>query len=368
MLSTCRSRFRPLIAGLALLLVLGLLAGCVPKPPEGGPAALTGNPRRLNGAGSSFVFPLFSKMFAEYARTHGGVQVNYNSVGSGAGIRQLLEKTVHFGASDAPMSDQELQDAGAPVLHIPVTLGAVAVVYNVPGAPDGLRIDPGTLADMFLGRVGRWNDPRIAALNPGARLPDLAMAPAYRTDGSGTTFIFTDYLSAVSGDFNSAVGRGKSVKWPVGLGAKGNEGVTAQVQNTPGGIGYVELAYATQNEMSTVALQNQAGEFVQPSPAGVSAAASGSLEMMPADFRVSIVNAPGHESYPISGFTWALVYRDHPNTLLGRNLANLMWWVVHDGQQYAARLHYAPLPPDLITRIEDTLRQMTAGGQPALNG
>jgi phosphate transport system substrate-binding protein len=279
-----------------------------------------------------------------------GVKINYQAIGSGGGIRQLSEQTVDFGATDAPMSDAELAKAkGGPVLHIPTVLGAVVVTYNVPELVRALRLDGPTLADVFLGRITKWNDARIAALNPGARLPASDILVVHRSDGSGTSYVFTDYLAAVSPAWAAAPGRVKEVQWPVGLGAKGNDGVAGQVKQTPGAIGYVELAYATQTELATAAIGNAAGEFVPPTIASVTAAAAGAAAALPptTDYRVSIVNAPGQGVYPISSFTWIIVYEKQPDAVKGKKLVDFIRWALADGQAMAAPLDYAPLPEGL---------------------
>lgn len=349
----------------AALVVSGCARRPAPRPGAPAPGAPTApaGAITLTGAGSTFVYPFFSKAFAEYSKAKPDVRVNYLSVGSGAGIKQITEKTVDFGATDGPMTDEELQKAPG-ILHIPVTLGAVAVAYNVPGVPSGLKLTPEVLAGIYLGTITKWNDPKIAALNPEAKLPDLAITPVYRSDGSGTTYIFTDYLSAVSPEWKAKVGKGKSVKWPAGLGAKGNEGVSGQIKQTPGTIGYVELAYAKQNNFPVAAIRNRDGQFVPPTPEAVTAAAAGAARAMPEDLRVSIVNAPGASAYPIAGFTWALVYREQADPNKGKALADLLWWVIHEGQQYAAPLDYAPLPPEVVAKAEAQLKSLTAAGQP----
>lgn len=316
----------------------------------------------VNGAGATFPYPLYSKWFSEYNKSHPDLQFNYQSIGSGGGIKQIAERTVDFGATDAPMTDAELAKAPG-VLHLPTVLGAVAVVYNLAGVPAGLKLPGDVLADVFLGRVTRWSDPRIAAANPGAKLPDGPIAVVHRSDGSGTTAVFTDYLAKVSPDWKAKVGAGKSVKWPAGLGGKGNEGVTGLVKSTPGAIGYVELAYATQNKLPTAALRNADGAFVQPSIASTTAAAAGA--QVPADFRVSITNAKGKDAYPIAAFTYLLVYKEQADAQKGRALANFLWWAIHDGQKLAAPLDYAPLPAPVVKQVEAALKTITVGGKQA---
>ncbi len=301
----------------------------------------------LTGAGATFPYPLYSKWFDVYQKAT-GVRINYQSIGSGGGIQQLKNGTVDFGASDAPLSDEEMKDMPGPVVHIPTAAGAVAVVYNLPGIARGLRLSGEVIANIFLGGVTRWNDRAIAALNPGVELPDVAIAVAHRSDGSGTTYIFTHYLAAVSKPWAERAGAGKSVNWPVGLGGKGNEGVAGIVKQTPGAIGYVELAYATQNHLAYAAVRNRAGAFVKPSLASTTAAVAGSVAAIQRDVRTSIVNAAGKSSYPIAGLTYILVYRQQRDREKGRVVAQFLRWAVTDGQEYTAPLLYAPLPPAVV--------------------
>jgi phosphate transport system substrate-binding protein len=332
------------------LVSLALVAACgdgSKKPADSAtPAQATASGADLTGAGATFPYPLYSKWFNEYA-TKTGVKINYQSIGSGGGIRQLSEQTVDFGATDAPMSDAELAKAkGGPVLHIPTVLGAVVIIYNLPGLTQPLNLSGETIAAMFQGQITRWNDARIAAQNPGAALPATDILVVHRSDGSGTSYVFTDYLAAVSPAWAAKPGKGKEVQWPVGLGAKGNEGVAGQVKQTPGAIGYAELAYATQNKLSTAAVGNAAGEFVAPTIASVTAAAAGAAAKLPptTDYRVSIVNAPGRGVYPISSFTWIIVYQKQPDAVKGKKLVDFLRWALSDGQAMAAPLDYAPLP------------------------
>ena len=263
--------------------------------------------QNINAAGATFPYPIYNRWFTEYAQLHPSVKINYQSIGSGGGIQQVSEGTVDFGASDGPMSDQQLSDAKVKVMHIPTVLGAVVPVYNIPGVSKALNFSGDVIADIYLGKITKWNDPRIAKDNPGVSLPDKPILPVYRSDGSGTTYIFTDYLSKVSPEWQSKVGKGTSVKWPAGIGAKGNEGVSGMVRQTPGSFGYVELIYALQNKMEYGTVKNAAGKFLKATPDGVTAAAAAAAKTMPADYRVSITNAPGADSYPISSFTWLLI-------------------------------------------------------------
>ncbi len=312
----------------------------------------------INGAGATFPFPLYSKWFSEYNKLHPDLRFNYQSIGSGGGVKQITEKTVDFGASDAPMTDAELQKAPG-VVHIPTVLGAVAVVYN--GAPAGVKLTPETLADIFLGKISRWNDPKLQAIPGQPKLPDVAITVCHRSDGSGTTAVFTDYLAKVSPAWKTTVGAAKAVKWPVGLGGKGNEGVTGSVKSTPGSIGYVELAYANQNKLTMASLKNAAGEFLTPSIESTSAAAAGVA--MPADFRVSITNAPGKGAYPIASFTYILIYKEQTDAQKGKAIGQFLWWAIHDGQKLAAPLDYAPLPKPVVQKVEQALRGITVAGK-----
>jgi phosphate transport system substrate-binding protein len=329
-------------------------------------AASAGGGAALTGAGATFPYPIYSKWFDAYAAKT-GVKINYQSIGSGGGIRQLSEQTVDFGASDAPMSDEEMSKAkGGPVQHIPTVLGAVCITYNLPEVTKTLNLTGDLVADIFLGKVTKWNDSRIAALNKGVKLPSRDIVVVHRSDGSGTSYIFTDYLSTVSSAWKTSPGKGKDVSWPVGLGAKGNEGVTGQVKQTPGAVGYVELAYARQNKLPTASIRNAAGQFVQPSIEAVTAAASGAAQKLPptTDYRISIVNAPGAQAYPISSFTWILLYKTQPNAEKGKQLLDLLKWALHDGEQMASSLDYAPLPQPLVTRLDSTLATIKVGATP----
>ena len=307
----------------------------------------------LTGAGATFPYPIYSKWFSTYAQQT-GVKINYQPIGSGGGIRQLSEETVDFGASDGPMSDGELQKAkGGRILHIPTVLGAVAVTYNLPELGTPLNLDGGTLSAIFLGKLTKWNDKRIAALNPGVALPARNILVVHRTDGSGTSYIFTDYLSTVNREWAVGPGRGKEVQWPVGLGGKGNEGVAGQVRQIPGAIGYVELAYAKQNHLAYAAVRNAAGAFVLPSvESATAAAASATAKLSPkSDYRISIVNAPGAQSYPISSFTWLLVYQNQTDSDKGKKLVDFLRWALTTGQADVARLDYAPLPAAMAQQV-----------------
>ncbi len=327
--------------------------------------ALAGSPRAdtllVNGAGATFPFPLYSKWFSEYNKLHPELRFNYQSIGSGGGIQQITNHTVDFGASDAPMKDDQLAKAPGTV-HIPTVMGAVVVTYNAP-VPQ-LRLTPETLAGIFLGKIQRWNDPALASVNPGVKLPDTAIAVIHRSDGSGTTNIFTDYLSKVSPEWKAAVGSGTAVKWPAGLGAKGNEGVSGLVKQTPGAVGYVELAYANQNKLPAALLRNREGAFVAATMESTSEAAAGVA--MPDDFRVSITDASGKTAYPMASFTYILVPHDQQDPVKAKAIVEFLDWAVHDGQRFAAPLDYAPLPRAVVEKVTAKLKTLTAQGKPIL--
>ena len=315
----------------------------------------------LNGAGATFPYPIYSKWFSEYHKVHSDVQINYQSIGSGGGIRQVTEATVEFGASDMPMTDDQLKEAQTKlktkVLNIPTVLGAVVPVYNVPGISGELKFTPDVLAEIFLGRITNWNDKAISAANPDVKFPNQDIIVVHRSDGSGTTFIWTDYLSKVSPDWKSQVGSGTSVKWPKGLGGKGNEGVAGSVRQLAGSIGYVELIYAVQNKIPYGGVRNSSGAFVKASLEGVTAAAA-SAPKMPADFRVSITNAPGKDAYPISSFTWLLIPSQSKDPAKGKILADLLNWMVGEGQTMTNALAYAPLPENVAAKVKEAIKQV----------
>jgi phosphate transport system substrate-binding protein len=312
----------------------------------------------VTGAGSTFDYPAFTKWFEAYGNVDKGVQFNYQSIGSGGGIKNLLNETVDFGASDAPMKDEAMATAPGKILHIPIVAGGVAVIYNLPNSPK-LNLDGDTLANIYLGNITKWNDPKIAALNAGVSLPDLPIVPVHRADGSGTSFIFTDYLSAVNPAWADSVGKGSAVKWPAGIGlaAKGSEGVAGQVKQLPGGIGYAELAYADQNKIPFADMKNSSGNFISPAPESVSAALA--TAKIPDDFRFSMVNAPGDKAYPIAGASWVLVYQKQKAADHGAKLVAFLKWAVTDGQKLSAQLDYAPLPDEVQQRelkVLDTIK------------
>jgi phosphate transport system substrate-binding protein len=312
----------------------------------------------LIGAGATFPYPLYSKMFDVYNKEY-GVKVNYQAIGSGGGIRQLINKTVDFGGSDAIMSDKDLAEASAPVLHIPTCAGAVVITYNLTGSPQ-LRFTPDVIADIFLGKISKWNDRRISENNPGVKLPDMNMTVVHRSDGSGTTFIFSDYLSKVSADWKEKVGNGTSLNWPTGLGGKGNPGVAGLVQQTPGSIGYVELIYALQNKMPYGVVKNKKGNFVTPTIPSTSKAADTNL---PDDMKVSLTDTDAPEGYPISGFTWILVYKDQNygdrTEEKAKESVKLLWWMTHEGQKYTEPLEYAPLSKKAVEKAEKLIKSIS---------
>ena len=312
----------------------------------------------INGAGATFPYPLYSKWFSEYAKVDPSVKFNYQSIGSGGGIKQITAQTVDFGASDKFLTDDELKAAPGKLLHIPTVMGAVVVTYNLPGVPKGLKLKSEDVADIFLGRITKWSDKRITDDNPGIKLPDQPIIVVHRSDGSGTSSIFTDYLSGVSPEWAKSVGKGASVKWPVGLGGKGNEGVAGQVKTTRYTIGYVELAYAFENKLPYASLKNKSGAFVEPSINSTSAAAVGAARNMPADYRISLVNQPGKDAYPIVGFTWLLVYEHQKDAVKGKKLVEFLNWEVKKGQKMAAALLYAPLPENVARMVEKTVKSI----------
>jgi len=311
----------------------------------------------LSGAGATFPYPMYSKWFSEYSKSHSGVEINYQSIGSGGGIRQVTAGTVDFGASDMPMTDKQLQDSKTKILNLPTVLGADVPAYNIPGVTGEVKFTPEVLAGIFLGKISKWNDKAITSVNPGVNFPDKDIIVVHRSDGSGTTFIWTDYLSKVSPDWKSQVGADTSVKWPVGLGNKGNEGVSGLIRQMSGSIGYVELIYAVQNNIPYGSVRNSAGNFVKASLDSVSAAAA-SAPKMPPDFRVSITNAPGKDAYPIASFTWLLIPMPSKDPAKGKILNDFLNWMVTDGQKMTAALSYAPLPDNVVAKEKEAIKQV----------
>jgi len=313
---------------------------------------------QINGAGASFPYPIYAKWFSEYNKIHPDVEINYQSIGSGGGIRQLSAETVFFGATDGPMTDEQQQAAPGKILHLPTVLGGVVPVYNIPGVEAKLKFTGKVLAEIILGKVTKWNDGAITALNPGVKLPGTDITVAHRSDGSGTTYIFVDYLSKASPEFKQKVGVATSVNWPVGVGGKGNEGVAGLVKQTPGAIGYVELIYAIQNKIEYGEVQNMAGQFLGATLDSVSAAANAAVKEMPKDFRVSITNAPGQGVYPISSFTWLLFYESPKDKQRAKIMVDFMKWALTDGQKYCAELGYAPLPDSVVKLEMEALKRI----------
>ena len=337
----------------SLFVISGILAAAAPVAAQS-----------LTGAGATFPNPIYTKWFDAYSKKT-GIKINYQSIGSGGGIRQFTEGTVDFGASDGPMNESQIQAVNGNVLHVPTVLGAVAVTYNLPTLSDTkLKFDGNLLVDIFMGRVTKWNDAKIAALNPGVKLPDIDLIVVHRSDGSGTTYVFTDYLNKFSREWKDKVGYATSVNWPAGLGGKGNEGVTQQVKQTEGALGYVELIYAISNNLPYAQVKNATGNFIVPSLETVTAAAAGAKLENDTDFRVSITNAPGAQAYPISSFTWLLVKKDNKDPTKAKLIRDfLAWMITPEAQAMAADLHYAPLPSPVVSLVQARLPTLKAGGK-----
>ena len=312
---------------------------------------------KLTGAGATFPNPIYQKWFSEYSKVHSDVQINYQSIGSGGGIRQVSEGIVDFGATDGPMSDEQLSSAKTKILHFPTVLGSVVPAYNIPGLTGEVKFTPEMLAGIFLGKISNWNDPIIAKANKDVKFPNQPIIVVHRSDGSGTTYIFTDYLSKISEDWKNGPGKGTSPKWPTGLGGKGNEGVAGSIRQLPGSIGYVELIYAVQNKFDYGSVRNSSGAFMKADLASTTAAAA-SVKSMPNDFRVSITNAPGKDAYPISSFTWLLIPEKSKDEKKGKILADFLNWMVNDGQKLVADLSYAPLPASVAEKVKGAIKQV----------
>ena len=342
---------------IAILCATFSLISCSGRGGAGGSIA-------LQGAGATFPNPLYQKWLSEYGKLHANVRIDYQSIGSGGGIKQIQAQTVDFGASDAPMSDADLQAAPGELLHIPTVLGAVVVTYNVASITQPLHLSPEVLADIFLGKIKKWDDARIKQDNAGVNLSPADITVVHRADGSGTSYVFTDYLAKVSAEWKEKVGADKSPKWPVGQGGKGNEGVTGQIKQQPNTIGYVELAYAVQNHLAVALIRNASGKFVAPSIDAVTAAAASTSAQTPDDLRVSITNAAGENAYPISSYTYILVYKDQKDGEKGKALVDFLWWAIHDGEHFAKDLQYAPLPDEIVKRAEAKIGSITSGGTP----
>src|SRR6266404_4848742 len=350
----------PRIPAVFLFASFALLGfACSGGGPTGG-----GGVVKLQGAGATFPNPLYQKWASEYGKLHPNVNIDYQSIGSGGGIKQIQAQTVDFGASDAPMTDTELKASPGEVLHIPTVLGAVVVTYNVTSITQPLQLSQDVLADIFLGKIKKWDDQHIKQENPGVSLPAADITVVHRAESSGTSFVFTDYLSKVSSEWKEKVGADKSPKWPVGQGAKGNEGVTGQIKQQPNTIGYVELAYAVQNNLPAALIKNASGKFIEPSIDAVTAAAASASAQTPDDLRVSITNSAGENAYPISSYTYILAYKDQKNAEKGKALVDFLWWGIHDGEQFAKGLQYAPLPAEIVKRAEAKINSITSGGKP----
>jgi phosphate transport system substrate-binding protein len=344
---------------LTISLLAFTLAGC------GGSSAGPGNSEmRIQGAGASFPNLIYQKWLNEYNKAHPNVKIDYQSIGSGAGIKQITEKTIDFGGSDAPMRDDDLKNTQGQILHIPTVLGAVVITYNLPSVTSELKLTPEAVAGIFLGTIKKWNDPAIASSNEGVTLPANDITVVHRSDGSGTSFVFTEYLSKVSEAWKNGPGAGTAVQWPAGVGAKGSEGVTGQVKQTPNAIGYVELIYAEENKLPVASIKNAAGEFIRPSLDSTTAAAASVAGQIPDDLRVSITNAPGATAYPLSSFTYLLVYKEQPDQAKGKALVDFMWWAIHDGEQMARAMRYAPLPDEVVKKTEAKINSITYQGKP----
>ncbi len=347
--------FSKTVACTLAVLILLAFAGC-----GGG----TSSEIRLQGAGATFPNPLYQKWISEYGKLNSNIKIDYQPIGSGGGIKQIQSRTVDFGASDSPMKDEDLKAAPGPILHVPTVLGAVVLTYNLQGVSQPLRFAPEVVADIFLGKIKKWNDPRIKADNSDVTIPDLDITVVHRSDGSGTSAVFTDYLSKVSAEWKQKVGSGTSPNWPVGIGGKGNDGVTGQVKQTPNTIGYVELAYAVQNKLPVALIKNKSGNFIEPTIDSVTAAAADEIANTPEDLRVSITDAPGPTAYPISSYTYILVYKEQSDATKGKAIVDFLWWGIHDGEKFAKELQYAPLPDEIIKRAEQKINSITAGGKP----
>ena len=350
-------------------LILGLLsfvvffAACSGQPI--GSTSGNSGAVRLQGSGSTFVKPMMDKWMSEYGKINPNIRGDYQSTGSGAGIKAIQTQTVDLGATDAAMTEEEMKQSPSDVLHIPIILGAVVLTYNLEGVKEPLRLAPDVIADIFLGKIKKWDDAQIKADNPNVTLPATDITPVYRSDGSGTSDVFTDFLSKVSPEWKQKVGRTKNPQLPqgVGIGAKGNEGVMGQVKQTPNTIGYVELTFAKANNLPAALVKNSASNFVEPNSDTVTTAAAETLSNAPQDLRMTITNSPGANAYPLSGIVYALIYRDQKDTAKGKTLVDFLWWATHDGQKFAKDLHYSPIPAELVSRIEDKLKSVTSGGK-----
>ena len=351
---------------IAVLTFAAGLAGCSGQKIGAPAAGDAGASTRLQGSGSTFVKPLMDKWTSEYGKINPSIKADYQSTGSGAGIKAIQSQTVDFGATDAAMTDDEMKQSPSEIIHVPIVLGAVVLTYNLEGVKEPLRMSPDVIADIFLGKIKKWDDPRIKADNPNAALPSNDITPVYRSDGSGTSDVFTDFLSKLSPEWKDKVGRTKNPQLPegVGIGAKGNEGVMGQVRQTPNTIGYVELTFAKANNLPAALVKNSTGAFVEPNPDTVTSAAAGMLSNAPEDLRMQITNSAGANAYPISGIVYALIYKDQMDAGKGKTIVDFLWWVTHEGQSFTKDLHYSPIPADLVTRVEAKLKSIMAQGKP----
>jgi phosphate transport system substrate-binding protein len=349
------NRFLRTVMLVLALTIIGVAIAC-----NGGDG---GGTVKLQGAGATYPNPLYQKWISEYGKLNPNIRIDYQSIGSGGGQKQIRERTVDFGASDSFVSDQDLKNV-PDLLHVPMVLGAVVITYNLPGLSQPLRFSPDVAADIFLGKIKKWDDARIKADNPGVSLPAADITVVHRSDGSGTTGVWVDYLSKISAEWKEKVGAGVSVNWPVGIGGKGNEGVTGQVKQTPNTIGYVELIYALQNNLPVALIKNRSGNFIPASLESVTAAADGALQNTPDDLRVSITDSPGPNAYPVSSYTYILVYKEQTDAAKGKALVDYLWWCIHDGEKFTGDLKYAPLPDEIVKRAEAKINSITSGGRP----
>ncbi len=354
------------LIGVFLTLVALIGVACSGQPigdNNGSTTANSGGTMSLLGSGASFPKPIYEKWMSEYGKINPNVKIDYQATGSGAGQKAIKERTSDFGASDDPMTDEDLKDTG--LLHIPTVLGAVVLTYNLADVKEPLKFTPDVISGIYLGNIKKWNDPKIKADNPNVNLPDTEISPVYRADSSGTTAVFTDFLSKTNAEWKEKVGANKQPSWitGVGTGAKGNDGVMGQVKNIPNSIGYVEIAFAKANNLPTALIKNKAGNFVEPTIENISAAAAGSVKDMPEDMRTQITNAEGDKAYPISSYTYILVYKDQKDAVKGKTLVDFLWWATHDGEKFTSDLHYAPLPTEVVTKVEGKLKSITADGK-----
>lgn len=336
----------------------------------GGTSSDSSGAIKIGGAGATFPRPIYQKWMSEYGKLNPNIKLDYQSVGSGAGQRAILDKTADFGASDDPMKDEDLKKAESEIIHIPTVLGAVVITYNLEGIDKPLQFSPETVADIYLGKIKKWNDPKIASDNAGVNLPDTDITPVYRSDSSGTTGVFTDYFAKVSPEFKEKITYSKQPNWVqgVGMGGKGNEGVMGQVKKTPNTLGYVEVAYAKENGLPVALIKNKTGKFVEPTIENISAAAEGIADKMPEDLRISITDADGENAYPISSFTYILAYKEQKDATKGKALVDFLWWSIHDGAKFAKDLHYAPLPEKVVAKVEGKISSISANGKPLREG